>query len=60
VLQDIGSSVFLSGFCSIFAIAEIYEISGWVGREILTSNPCGVLPEKETVRDELYDVHHQL
>ena len=32
-----------------YYIAEIYEISGRVGREILTSNPCGLLPEKETV-----------
>lgn len=26
-----------------------YEISGWVGNEILTSNPCGALAEKETI-----------
>lgn len=33
----------------ILSAAELYEISGRVGSEILTSNPCGVLSEKETV-----------
>ena len=36
-------------FGVLFYVAEIYEISGRVGRKILTSNPCGLLPEKETV-----------
>lgn len=32
-----------------YANNGIYEIRGRVGSEILTSKPCGVLPEKETV-----------
>ena len=29
--------------------AGIYKTSGLIGSEILTSNPCGVFSEKETV-----------